>query len=84
LLLWERTIAGEGCWKDLRLFSSQRRIFFCSKDFQTFFEGLPIQEFQVVQETYDDLVVKIVPGPEYTAEHTEFIEKNIKLRAEPE
>jgi phenylacetate-CoA ligase len=50
------------------------------KDFQTFFEGLPIQEFQVVQETYDDLVVKIVPKLEYTAEHTEFIERNIKLR----
>lgn len=50
------------------------------KDLQTVFEELPIEEFQIVQETHDDLVVKIVPKPEYTKEHTDFILKNVKSR----
>jgi hypothetical protein len=50
------------------------------KDFQTVFGSLPIHEFQIVQETYDALVVKIVPEPEYGTEHTDFILKNVKLR----
>jgi len=50
------------------------------RDFETVFEDLPIREFQVVQESLDEIVIKIVRGSGYIDAHTEFIEKNIKLR----
>lgn len=50
------------------------------RDFATVFEDLPISEFQVVQESLDEIVIKIVRGSGYIDAHTEFIEKNIKLR----
>lgn len=48
------------------------------RDFQTFFEDLPIKEFQVVQESYDEIVVKVVRRPGYRKAHTDFILKNVK------
>jgi phenylacetate-CoA ligase len=48
------------------------------KDFQTAFEDLPIKEFQVVQENYDEIVIKIAGGQGYSQKHTDFILKNIK------
>jgi len=58
-------------------------------DFQTVFEDLPIKDFQVVQENYDEIVVRIVRKPGYTKEHTNFILRHIKyfgrakIRVEP-
>jgi phenylacetate-CoA ligase len=48
------------------------------RDFQMVFEDLPIKEFQVVQESYDEIVVKIVSLPDYNDSHTKFILDNIK------
>jgi phenylacetate-CoA ligase len=50
------------------------------KSLQTVFEDVPIQDFQIVQEAPDDIIVKLVPKPEYTSAHTEFILKNIKMK----
>jgi len=58
-------------------------------DFQTVFEDLPIEDFQVVQESYDEITIRIVRKPGYTKEHTNFILKRIryfggaKIRVEP-
>ncbi len=52
--------------------------FTCLRDFQVVFEGLPIRDYQIVQEDLDRIVVKIVPRPEYRREHTEFILRHIK------
>lgn len=48
-------------------------------DFQTVFEDLPIKDFQVVQENYDEIVIKIVRGPGYTKKHTNFILAKTKI-----
>ncbi len=49
-------------------------------DLQTVFETLPIEDYQIVQEDLDDIVVKIVKTKDYREEHSEFILKNIKFR----
>lgn len=48
------------------------------RDFQTVFADLPIRDFQVIQESYDEIAIKIVRGPGYTETHTNFILKNAK------
>jgi phenylacetate-CoA ligase len=48
-------------------------------DLQTIFEDLPIKDFQIVQENYDEIIIKIVSRPGYTKAHTDFILKNIKI-----
>lgn len=48
------------------------------KDFQRFFEGLPIMDFEVVQESFNEIVINIVPENEYSSWHTDFIVKNLK------
>jgi phenylacetate-CoA ligase len=50
------------------------------RDFQTVFEDLPIKEFQVIQESNDEIAIKIVSLDGYTSAHTDFILKNIKIR----
>jgi phenylacetate-CoA ligase len=50
------------------------------RDFQIVFEDLPVRDFQVVQESYDEIVVKVVKAPGYTDSHTEFIVSNLKER----
>jgi phenylacetate-CoA ligase len=47
------------------------------RDVQTVFEDLPIKDFQIVQQTYDEIVIKIVPKQGYEQGHTDFILKNI-------
>jgi phenylacetate-CoA ligase len=54
------------------------------RDLQMVFEDLPINEFCVVQESLDRIVIKIVPLPGYANADTEFILKNIKLRGAAE
>jgi phenylacetate-CoA ligase len=78
------------CGRELRLMSVSGRTyeqflhsdgsFTMFKDFKTFFGDMPIVEFQIIQEDYDDILIKIVPRPEYDESHTDFIVKNIKLR----
>ena len=48
------------------------------RDFQTVFGDLPIKDFQVVQESYDEIIVKVVRRPGYSKAHTDFILKNVK------
>jgi len=54
--------------------------FTCLKDFETVFEGLPISEFQVVQKSFEEIVVRIVPVEGFTQANSEFIRKNIRFR----
>jgi phenylacetate-CoA ligase len=49
-------------------------------DIQLIFEGLPVTDFQIVQENYDEIVIKVFPDPGYTREHSSYIEKNIRER----
>jgi len=73
---YEHFVNSDGSFTDLR-------------DFQMVFEDLPIEDFQVVQESYDEIILKIVRKPGYTKEHTDFISKHIKyfgrakIRVEP-
>jgi phenylacetate-CoA ligase len=49
------------------------------RDVQTVFEDLPIEDFQIVQQSYDEIVVKIVGKDGYTQAHTDFILNKIGL-----
>jgi phenylacetate-CoA ligase len=48
------------------------------RDFDTFFETIPVKEFQIIQNTLDEIHVKIVKDKGYTQRHTAFIENNLK------
>lgn len=48
------------------------------RDFQILLEDMPIHDFQVIQETYDDIVIRIVPKPGFEKKHADFITKNAK------
>jgi phenylacetate-CoA ligase len=47
------------------------------RDLQTVFEDMPIKDFQIVQKTDDEIIIKIVPKQGYEQRHTDFILKNI-------
>jgi hypothetical protein len=47
---------------------------------QTVFEDLPIKDFQIVQQAYDEIVIRIVPKQGYKQAHTDFILKSINWR----
>ena len=64
---YERFLTGDGSFTVLR-------------DFQTVFEEMPIQDFQVVQESINEIVVRIVAEPGYSQSHTDFILKNLRMR----
>ncbi len=49
-------------------------------DVRTVFEELPIEDFQIVQQTHDEIVIKIVPKEGYKKVHTDFILKHINYR----
>jgi phenylacetate-CoA ligase len=49
------------------------------RDLQTVFEDLPIEDFQIVQQSNDEIVIKIVKRVGYTNAHTDFILKKISL-----
>jgi len=78
------------CGRELSLFTPIGRVyeyfahsngtFTTFRDLQTFFEGLPIQNFQIVQESYDEIVIRIVRRTGYTQAHTNFILSNISFR----
>jgi phenylacetate-CoA ligase len=76
------------CGRQLTLFKPIGRIyehfyhsdgsFTVFRDLQTVFEDLPIKDYQVVQESLDEIIIKVVPESKYTQNHTEFILKHIK------
>lgn len=47
------------------------------RDLQTVFEDLPIEDFQIVQESCDEIAIRIVKRTGYTQAHTDFILKNM-------
>lgn len=47
------------------------------KDLDMFFENLPVRMFQVVQNSRDRILIKIVRSYGYSEKDTEFIERNI-------
>jgi phenylacetate-CoA ligase len=49
------------------------------RDFRTVFEDLPIKDYQVVQESSGEIVLKIACRYGYTKAHTDFILNNIKF-----
>jgi phenylacetate-CoA ligase len=49
------------------------------RDMKTVFEDLPIEDFQIVQQSCDEIVIKIVKRAGYTKAHTDFILKNSAL-----
>lgn len=53
------------------------------RDLQTVLEDLPIKDFQVVQESHDQILIKIVCSSEYTSAHTDFILENIRGVSSP-
>ena len=46
-------------------------------DLETLFEDLPVRDFQVVQGSLDEIVIKVVAGPSFTEAHERFILENI-------
>jgi phenylacetate-CoA ligase len=49
------------------------------RDIQTVFEDLPIEDYQIVQQTLDEIAIRIVKRAGYTQAHTDFIMKKISL-----
>jgi phenylacetate-CoA ligase len=49
------------------------------RDIQTVFEDLPIEDFQIVQQNQDEIVIRIVKKTGYTEAHTDFILKHVTL-----
>jgi phenylacetate-CoA ligase len=48
------------------------------RDWKTVFEGLPIEDFQIVQQGIDEIVINVVKGKGYTEAHTDFISKHAR------
>lgn len=48
------------------------------RDFDTFFEDIPVREFQVIQNSPDEIYVRVVKDIGYAQRHTAFIENNLK------
>lgn len=66
--------------RDYEYFVHSDGTFTFFRDLQTAFEDLPIKDFQIVQQTYDEITIRIVPNHGYSQTHTEYILKNINLR----
>jgi phenylacetate-CoA ligase len=47
------------------------------RDLDTFFENIPVKEFQIIQKTHDEIHVKIVKDKGYNQNHTKFIKNNL-------
>jgi phenylacetate-CoA ligase len=58
-------------------FESTSGEFSVLRDLETVFEDLPIRDFQVVQESLDEIVIKIVTRLGFTEAHKRFILRNI-------
>jgi len=52
------------------------------KDFGIVFEDLPVRMFQIIQRSYDEILIKIVKDEGYSDKHTDFIINNIAWRDE--
>ena len=48
------------------------------KDFQRFFKDVPITDFEVVQSSLDEIIVRIVPKADFSSWHSHFIVRNLK------
>ncbi len=48
------------------------------KDFQRFFNDVLIMDFEVVQSSLDEIIVKIVPKLGFSDRHSDFIVRNLK------
>jgi phenylacetate-CoA ligase len=49
------------------------------KDFDIFFENLPVRMFQIVQRDRDEILIKIVKADGYSEKDTDFIKRNISF-----
>ena len=49
------------------------------RDWKTVFEGLPIEDFQIVQQGIDEIVIKVLKGTGYNEAHTDFIFKHVSF-----
>jgi phenylacetate-CoA ligase len=49
-------------------------------DLKTVFENLPIEDYQIVQPSYDEIIIRVVKRAGYTQAHTDFILRNIGKR----
>ena len=63
--------------RDYEYFVHSDGTFTFFRDVQTVFEDLPIKDFQIVQQTYDEIIIKVVPTQGYLQMHTDFILKAI-------
>ena len=66
--------------RDYEYFVHSDGTFTFFRDVQTVFEELPIKDFQIIQQTHDEIIIEIVPKHGYKQAHTDFILKNINLR----
>ncbi len=48
------------------------------KDFQRFFVDVPVTDFEVVQSSLDEIVIRIVPKAGYSSRHSDFIVQNLR------
>lgn len=82
-----RTLDDEcSCGRELSLFSPVGRnyeyfvhsdgTFTFFRDLRTVFEDLPIEDFQIVQESPDEITIRIVKKEGFTDNHIDFIRKN--------
>jgi phenylacetate-CoA ligase len=51
------------------------------RDVQTVLEDVPVKDFQIIQESLDEIVIRLVTMDGYTEAHTESILKNITRKA---
>lgn len=51
------------------------------RDLETIFEDMPIQDYQIEQESLDEIVIRIVKRAGYRQAHTDFILKKISFTA---
>jgi len=61
-------------------FAHSNGTFTTFRDLKTFFEDLPIEDFQIVQQSLDEIVIRIVRRAGYKEAHTDFILKNLSFR----
>jgi phenylacetate-CoA ligase len=66
--------------RDFEYFVHSDGTFTFFRDARTVFEDLPIKDFQIVQQSYDEIVIKIIPTQGYKQVHTDFILKSINMR----
>jgi len=53
------------------------------KDLDVFFEDLPVKMFQIIQRSYDEIIIKIVKDDGYSERDTDFIINNITCFQKP-